>query len=539
MSTVPETLREREIDADKQYLQSLLKEKMRRRGLSDLRYFAKKICGYQDLTGVNGFHGDYCRHLEDKDYKFKLSLTPRGSLKSTIGTIAGSLQEVTKNPNIRILLASEKYSNSVKFLSEIKGHIEKNEIYKSLYGDLKGDKWTEGEIIVSTRTHWKKEPTITCAGIDVTKVGMHYDRIKIDDPHSEQNITSQEQIDKVIRWYRLLLSLLDPGGYVDVTGTIWHYADLYNYIETKEKERVDKGRKPRYKIFKRDSFIGSTEQLLNGEIEEEHLLWPERLTAEFLADQYLEQGPYIFSCQYRLNPIDDENATFKRSWMQGIDPDVLAKEVRKRNGKLNIYCAVDPMRDEEGKDFLAIPTVAVDENYQMYIMDHSRMKANEYDTVEEMFRIQKKWQPIRMGVETVAWQKSFYNYVKMLGSMKSYRLPMTELKTDTKVTKRMRIKSLVPYFRAGLIKWVCKDGDINNLKGDMAILLDEFTRYPKVANDDGPDALAYIPQLAKVPGVMKILKRIPSNSFMAIRNRLKTPKADSRIGSFNVRKVNA
>src|SRR5258706_624485 len=281
----------------KRRLNTLLNEQTRRLGLLDLHFFCKNILGYTDLTDKSGFHGEFCDHLENKDNHFKLSLTPRGSLKSSIGTIGHSVQEIVKNPNIRILLASEKFTISTAFLTEIKGHFEKNEKFRALYGNLVGkDKWTGTEIPVSNRTMWRKEPTISCAGIDVTKVGMHYDRIKVDDPHSDQNTQGQDQIDKVIRWFKLLFSLLDPGGYLDVNGTIWHYGDLYNYIQNKERERQQKGRKKRFTIFKRTSFIGTQDDLLNDRITKDKLLWPERLTADFLKDTLIEQGPYIFSC---------------------------------------------------------------------------------------------------------------------------------------------------------------------------------------------------------------------------------------------------
>jgi len=511
----------------KRQLRTLLKEKERRLGLTDLHYFCKHILGYSDLTDEHGFHGEYCRHLQNLDNKFKLSLTPRGSLKSSIGTIGGSLQAIVKNPNVRILLASEKFTISTKFLSEIKGHIENNDKFKDLYGDIKGTlKWTESEIIVNNRTNWKKEPTISCAGIDVTKVGMHYDIIKVDDPHSDQNTSSQDQIDKVIRWYKLLLSLVDPGGYVDITGTIWHYSDLYSYIINKERERVTAGRKKRFSIFQKDSFEGTNDDLLNDRVPVNKLLWPERLSADFLKDQLIEQGPYIFSCQYRLQPVDDETAIFRRSWITTCTPDEVPKNI-------NMYSTIDPMRDEDGTDYLSIITCGVGENWRFYILDVVREKADEHDTVDAMFNVYQQYKPIKMGFESVAWQKSYYKYVTMLQMMRGIRMPVTQLKTDNKTTKRLRIKSMVPYWKAGLFTIVCDNG-LDNLKGNMAILVDELTRYPKVRNDDCVDALAYMNQLTQRPGVIHILSKIHPGSFKAIKNRIK--KYKGVLGSNNIRR---
>lgn len=511
---------------NKRRLKTLLDEQARRRGLTDLHFFCKNTLGYTDLSEKDGFHGEFCEHLENRDNNFKLSLTPRGSLKSSIGTIGHSVREIVNYPNIRILLASEKFTNSTKFLTEIKGHFEKNERFRQLYGNLVGkDKWSESEITVSSRTTWKKEPTISCAGIDVTKVGMHYDIIKLDDPHSDQNTQSQDQIEKVIRWYKLLFSLLDPGGYLDVSGTIWHYGDLYNYIINRERERKQKGYKKRFTVFKRVAFEGTQDDLLQDKVKRSQLLWPERLTADFLKDTLIEQGPYVFSCQYLLNPIDDETAIFKRSWLKTCRFDEVPKNIA-------IYTTVDPMRDEEGKDFLAMTTCGVDDKWQNYILDARRLKADEHETVDEMFKVYKRWNPIKIGIESVAWQKTYYNYVRMIQVMRGIKMPIVQLHTDTKVSKRMRIKSMVPYWKAGLYT-IVTNKKLEDITGPKAFLIDELTRYPKVANDDLVDALAYQNQLTKRPGVIQILKLIHPKSFKGIKNKMRKPK--KKLGMYNIR----
>jgi hypothetical protein len=64
----------------------------------------------------------------------------------------------------------------------------------------------------------------------VTKNGMHYDLIIMDDLHSELNTANKEQIEKVVQHYKLAFSLLDPGQPLIVIGTRWDYNDVYQYI---------------------------------------------------------------------------------------------------------------------------------------------------------------------------------------------------------------------------------------------------------------------------------------------------------------------
>ena len=122
----------------------------------------------------------------------------------------------------------------------------------------------------------------------------------------------------------------------------------------------------------------------------------------------------------------------------------------------------------------------------------------------------------------------------MLQLMRGMRLPMTELKTDTQVSKGRRIRSMVPYWKAGLFIVPTRDGTLDTVEGNLAILVDELTRYPKVANDDIIDALAYMNQLTQRPGVIQILAKINPKSFKAIRAKIKKPKKH-KLGARNVR----
>ena len=107
----------------------LLKEKERRLGLNDLYFFNKEILDCEDF--IEGLHGELCEFVSNREGKRKkLILMPRGSFKSTAVTIGMSLWEAVKNPNIRILISSEKHTNSAKFLGAIKGICESNKKFK-------------------------------------------------------------------------------------------------------------------------------------------------------------------------------------------------------------------------------------------------------------------------------------------------------------------------------------------------------------------------------------------------------------------------
>lgn len=177
-----------------------------------------------------------------------LILMPRGTFKSSVVTIGFTLQMILNEPDCRILIDSETFAKAKAFLAEIKGHLEANEAYREIYKTLydsypdsrkRDDLWSDSQINISARKRARKEATVSCGGVDVTKNGMHYDLIIMDDLHSELNTMNKEQIEKVVQHYKLAYSLLDPGKPMIVIGTRWAYTDTYQYILKNEAKNFN------------------------------------------------------------------------------------------------------------------------------------------------------------------------------------------------------------------------------------------------------------------------------------------------------------
>ncbi len=134
-----------------------------------------------------------------------------------------------RNPNLRILIDSEIYTNSKNFLREIKGHLE-SEHFQGIFGNWVTDTWNETEIIIKPRTRILKEASVTASGIGAQKTSQHYDVIIFDDVNGPTNSVTKEQRDKVISHYQMAQSLLDPGGIFCVTGTRYSEDDLIGWI---------------------------------------------------------------------------------------------------------------------------------------------------------------------------------------------------------------------------------------------------------------------------------------------------------------------
>lgn len=195
--------------------------------LSSFYHCAKYLLGYSLM--VPDLHGHMCEVL-CSDRPNKLLCVPRGTFKSSIASVAYPIWRILHNPNIRIMIDSELYTNATNYLREIKAQFETNERLIKLFGNYTGGVWNESEIIVSKRTNIKKEPTIVASGIGAGKTGQHYDLIIGDDLSSTQNVRTPELAEKTVTHYRLYTSLLDPGGEKVIIGTRYSEIDIIGHI---------------------------------------------------------------------------------------------------------------------------------------------------------------------------------------------------------------------------------------------------------------------------------------------------------------------
>ena len=469
-------------------------KKLVKLSLNDLFFFNQYILG-NGVVMNEKLHREMCDFVTSyRDWKGsknkKLILEPRGSLKSTCVTIALPLQLMLKNPNIRILIDSEKLTNSKTFLHSIKGHMEATvkyrELSKLLHGKYpdpkskKDEKWTSTEIITPLRTNRSiKEPTVATGGVDVVKVGQHYDVVIMDDPVSNNNCTTREQIEKVIQHYKLILSLLEPGGTLIIIGTRWDYGDLYGYLIENHHKYFD--------ILVRKAINSDG-----------HLLYPERLTKAFLDEQRASQDSYIFSCQYLNNPVPREDAVFKwdeyREWTGRFDNrKIIINELRKYIGEtkfnvteentaalLNVFMTIDPATSlKEHADYTAIVVCGVDNKNRIFVIDYVNKRLSGQTFWDEIFRMQELYRPNRLGIETTAFQKSLEINFKDEMTRRNVFFHFDELKPD--MDKFRRIKQLQPRYEAGQIF----------IRDKMPDLKYQMVNFPRTPHDDIVDALSY------------------------------------------------
>lgn len=473
---------------DKKFIEELLKFKL------SFFDFCKDCLGYKDM---NNIHKELCEFLQRDPNKFKLILMPRYSFKSSIATIGYSLWKLTDNPDERILVYSDSASKAIGFLISLKAHIvgqvansKFREFYPGWESDLKSGKWNENQIVVSVRKTTMAEPTIDTAGTDTSLVGKHYDIIIFDDIVSDKNITTKDQMDKIVECYKKALSLLKPGGMVIITGTRWHFGDLYGRII------AENALKKSFSIFVR-----------NAEKDEKYGEYPFAnigLTREFLAQQKSEQGSSLYSCIYNNNPVSDETAVFK------MDDFAFYGDIK--SDDLYVTATCDPAG--EGEDFTAITVVGTDNNMDMHILDVVNEHLQPSEIVEKIVNLQYKYQFQVLGIETNFFRGMLEPEIKRRRDEEHSENPdyfrlfgVHEFEASSRrgAGKHNRIMALQPFHERRAIKFPGEKFEL--LQGVFSELAWQMVQYThdgaKSPHDDAIDSLAYHIPLIRKGGLVK------------------------------------
>lgn len=481
-------------------------EFIKRKSRDDLFLFTKFVLGYDLLEPVP--HKEVCDFIvddatlnliktlgvkqlgDDAPTNKKLLMLPRSTFKSTIATVSFPLFALMNNPELSIMIDNEAYKNSKKFLSEAKGHIKGNKFLQEIAVNEAGEYllepnekipggWTEDSVILKHRQRPRKEPSIFCSGVDTVATGMHPHIIIMDDLVSERNVTTDDQIEKTKQHYRFAYSLLEPGGILIVIGTRYHMFDLYS------------------EIIEDDSFAQLIRPavLPNGE-----LFFPSRLGHSKLEELKKAQGVYIFNSQYMLNPLSSENAVFKDEWFKWYTPDELPK-------KLYYFITVDlAISQKETADYTVVNVSAVDPDNQIWEIEYRRGRYTPQETADHIFELYDKYKPLKVGVESVAWQKAMIYFLKDEMRKRGKFIPLTELKADK--DKKRRALGLQPWFENGAFYMP------EYLKNSA--MHKELLEFPLGKHDDTVDTLTYIPQIMCKPPRKKLdvtTVHIPANSI--------------------------
>lgn len=440
----------------------------------------KHVLGYRDMRPEP--HVEMAQFLEalpfgeDHPLKYRLLLVPRDCFKSTMGSVALPLDVIPKYPDISILLSSENYKKSQSFLSEIKQHMEKNQVYRRLYGDLVSDTlWSRSSIITANRRVPNKTPTIDTTGIGASMTSQHYDIIILDDPHSLMNYSTPEQRKKVVDHISDLRGLLKPHGFMVIIGTKWHPYDAYTWIQNSFQPL-----KAMVRSWKQDG----------------KLFFPARLTEKFVLSQkkvLTDAGnAKLFYAWYENNPITSEQVHINAEWRQLVPMvyiprmwdygDIVINPGQPNEEKQFVkICGVsDPAdSDKSTADWTGITMKGIDKDGRWYVFEAVKYQHIAALTIADVVKLALKYKCSSWGVEVSGGRSAYVLMLQEAFIKQGVLGRITELHSQNRA-KSSRIEALVPRFQAMTV-----------FIGTHCTPLIEELDYPEVSHDDVIDSLAY------------------------------------------------
>lgn len=486
-------------------------QRVRQLAAEDLFFFCDEIMRNPDDPHMQDVHATICHLLQNTDSDIG-QLLPRNHLKSTITSVAYPLWRLARNPNLRIMIASDTLRVAAKFIKAHKAHILNNQRLKLTFPDLKPamatgfsryQAWNSTDIEI-VRDKILGEPSITCLSAGTDLAGMHYDIHIYDDIVTQKSVEREGGVTKVNDWYEQSLNLLDRNGRIFVIGTRYIDGDIYELL-------MEKGTIPFY---------------VRAVIEDGKYIWDDSANIDRVEKMRVSMSAYMFSCQYMNEPVVKGEQEFMPEWVNKHNAKVVREtlfdgvppqddgELRTEWIKsLDIYMSCDPARtDKKRSDYTAMLIQGVDTHGRMFKLDFVRDKLKSPDIVERFIELFTKWNPKSAGVETYGGDVHVYNDIKK--AMKDRGLPywkVFEYEKNVRMSGDDRIRALQMPYSQGLM-----------YIGDTARWAEfeyELLRFPYGKHDDLITCDAYMYSQQIKPKARRVQKEEYRGWDAKIRNR--------------------
>ncbi len=403
-------------------------------------------------------------------------VAPRDHAKSTFINLIYPLHRILFGEERFLLLISESEMQSKYNLESIGNEIEHNPKIKYFFGDRRGQVWgkEEKEIIGGFDEYGRPNVTCKCLirGTGQKVRGLKYGAYRptltiIDDGEGESNSATPTARDKFRRWLNAAVIPGSGDAKLVFIGTIVDNDAYLNRIAgplayDKEGNYKVKGWKsmfyqaiPQNLPFGRFSTEGNEFLGKKGKVE---VLWKERRPYSWLMsekERLKSEGDIAYFYQeYQNIPVDDSFRVFKerdlRYWQgRHVYEDNQSFIIRTDDGRrekipVNVFIGVDPASSENVRaDYTVIMVIAVDKEYNIYVLDYFRGQVAPMDGADKIFEFADNYHPKDVKIEETG-HVMLADYVRR-HSKETGRFYNINTRKAIK-TKYYRIKQMQPHF---------------------------------------------------------------------------------------------
>lgn len=518
-----------ELEECLRYAKVLKREYRTLRGQYDLLYFAYEyfsdhknptnddnlIPAGATILSAPAFHNELCGILDSLNNNIRQKIcwsVPRGHAKSAYLSNIFPVHQIVYNKRHFILIVSETDSMAQKFLEWVANQLKYNVKLREDFGVLLHENKMANE--KDNKTEFE-----TVTGIKVQSASMgkqlrgarhgayRPDLVILDDLESSKNTNTKELRDKNLHWFN---SVIMPIGDITRTayiymGTLVHgqgllpavlnrsdfkgkiYSAVVSEPESPELwEEIDKMlRNTENPNREQDAelFYYDHKEDMDAGVE---TLWADRFPYFELMKIKVNVGSRAFGSEYLNRPTDDDSAVFKRGYIQFFDDkDLFYADGRRVN--LDIYGFWDiAIGKNDRSDYNAIVTIGRDRRTGIiYVLDAWAGKVPMHKALEVAVQKIHEYGHTIFGVETIQAQYDMYRQLReRLVKEGCYRTRV--LAVNPRGKKEDRIEQLEPLVEQGAIRF----------KRSQRLMLEMLEQFPLHDNDDLPDALASVVEIA-------------------------------------------
>lgn len=417
--------------------------------------------------------------------KFVSIAAPRGHAKSTAITHTFTLASVCFREAAYVMIISDTEGQAIQFLSDIRREIIENDRLVQLFGIRRLIKDTERDIIAEFDDG--EQFRIVAKGSEQKVRGRKWrskrpDLIIGDDLENDDIVMNEERRAKFRRWMNnAVLPALSDYGRVRIVGTILHLDSFLERtmpdFEDTEHTKSDGLRwwstKPN-RIWHSVRYQGHNEDFSK-------LLWPSKWPEErYLLERqrYLEDGnPEGYAQEFLNYPIDESTAFFRKE-------DFLEWKNEHKDEYLEYYVGGDLAISEKNQRAYTVFVIAgMSRRGKLVVVDVSRFRGDGREIIDEMFRLQMRYQPELFFLEEE-------NIARSLGAILEEEMIRRNLFINfhTMVPtqdKMQRARALQARARAGGIEYDTEAHWFSSL-------FNEMITFPRGKFVDQVDALSWI-----------------------------------------------
>ena len=427
-----------------------------------------------------------CREVQLGPEDYTLDVWARESFKSSIITLAETIQYALKYPDRGQGIFSYVRPAAKRFLFAIKEIFEQNNLLKRCFPEIVWQNpakdapiWSLDDGIILKRNTNRREATVSAHGLtEGMPTGMHFDRRIYDDIVTEDIADSMDTMEKVKDKFDSSQNLGTIDGTHRVIGTFYHHADPLTYVRDKKVDEVNK-----YHMRLKP---GSVDGTRNGE--------PVLLTPKRWEDLKLTRS---FNMQQLCDPSPTGATKLNSRMLSEIPSEFIPRGLHK-------FMLIDPAGDSKDGtgDAWAILCVGVDAKLDevgmsdMYLLDACITPMMTTEAIEEAVRMYiRAGMVLRVGIEKVGLSSVEMHFTTALRARGRH---ISE-EAGTLILLKPRGRNKIYRIDAAL-SWPLSNGKLHmstevspKYRDRIRMEMDKFPYW----HDDGCDAWSYIYDILK------------------------------------------